>query len=126
MKTYLAAAAVLVGVVAGGVAVQGPRAQTKVPVYYVVEVDVTDPLGYEKEYLSQARELIRSHGGRLLAAGDPTLVVGDPPKSRVAVYVWDDMDQLRRWFSSPAFQDLRRTGQRYARFRNYAVAGTAP
>ena len=63
------AAAVLASMVAGAFVVQVLHAQTKAPVYFVGEIDVTDPEGYAKEYLPEAREIIEAHGGQLVAAG---------------------------------------------------------
>jgi Domain of unknown function (DUF1330) len=45
------------------------RAQSKPPVYFIGEIDVTNPEVYAKEYLPKAKEIIKAHGGLLLAAG---------------------------------------------------------
>jgi len=47
----------------GGFGVQELRAQAKPPVYFIGEIDVTNPDGYAKEYLPKAREIIKAHGG---------------------------------------------------------------
>ena len=61
--------ATLTGAVLGGLAVQGLHAQATPPVYFIGEIDVTNPNGYAKEYPPKARALIKAHGGRLVAAG---------------------------------------------------------
>jgi Domain of unknown function (DUF1330) len=70
MKTRLTVAlSMLAGAALGAVAVQGLHAQAKPPVYYVSEIDVTNPDGYGKEYAPKMQALIKSHGGRLIAIG---------------------------------------------------------
>ena len=56
MKTrYVVALAVVAGFGLGAVAVQGLHAQAKPPVYYVAEIDVSNPDAYAKEYAPKAR-----------------------------------------------------------------------
>ena len=44
----------LAGVAVGGLAVEGLHAQAKTPVYFVAEIDVTNPDAYAKEYVPKA------------------------------------------------------------------------
>jgi uncharacterized protein (DUF1330 family) len=103
--------------------VQEINAQTKPPVYFVVENEISDLQGYLKEYAPRAREMIRSNGGRYIAAGDTTTFVGEPPKSRVAIFAFDNIEQIQTWLNSPEYKELRKVGDKYAKFRNYAVPG---
>jgi hypothetical protein len=88
--------AMAVGAVFGAAAIQALHAQAKPPVYYVSEVDVTNPDAYTKEYAPKAQAIIKASGGRFLAIGGTAAagakpVVsfdGDPPK-RFVVQVWD-------------------------------------
>ena len=122
MKTYYTAiVSILTGIAVGGVAIQSLHAQAKPPVYFVAENDVTDPEGYKTEYLPLAQASIKAHGGRYLAAGTATSFAGEPPKSRVVIHVWDSMEQLQEWFNSPDYKAARRIGEKYAKFRNYAI-----
>ena len=113
----------LAGVAVGALAIQGLHAQAKPPVYFVAENDISDAPSYAKEYASRAREMIKANGGRYLAAGDATTFVGEPPKSRVAIFVFDDLQQIQTWLNSPEYKELRKVGEKYAKFRNYAVPG---
>src|SRR5580704_17823069 len=122
MKTnFTVALAMLAGVAVGAVAVQGLHAQGKPPVYYVGENDVTDPDGYAKEYIPRARELIIAGGGRYVAAGKATSLEGEPPKSRIVVLAFDSMEKIQAWRNSAAFKEHRKIGDKYAKFRSYAV-----
>ena len=124
MRVGLATVASLLGGLAlGGLMVQRLNAQAKPPVYFIVENEVSDVQSYLKEYASRARDMIKANGGRYLAAGDATTFVGEPPKSRVAIFVFDDLEQIRTWLNSPEYKELKKVGDKYAKFRNYAVPG---
>jgi uncharacterized protein (DUF1330 family) len=127
MKTqYTIALSVLAGAVLGGAAIQGLHAQAKPPVYYIAEIDVTNPDAYGKEYAPKAQALIKSLGGRFLAVGGAaagakvTGFDGDPPK-RAVVQVWDNMEKIEAWRNNPDYKELRKIGEKYAKFRSYAV-----
>ena len=59
----------LAGVALRAGAIQRIHAQTKPPVYYVAEIDVTDVDSYTKEYAGKAQAIIKAAGGKILAAG---------------------------------------------------------
>src|SRR3984885_109719 len=120
---YTGALSMLAGVAVGALALQGLHEQAKLPIYFVVENEISDVQSYLKEYAARARDMIKANGGRYLAAGDATTFVGEPPKSRVAIFVFDDLQQIQTWLNSPEYKDLRKVGEKYAKFRNYAVPG---
>ena len=113
----------LAGVGLGAATVEGLHAQAKPPVYFVAENELTDPDGYRKEYLPLAQAAIKAHGGRYLAAGDAKSYAGEPPKGRVVILVWDSVEQLEGWFNSPEYRKARAIGEKYAKYRNYAIPG---
>ena len=125
MKTqYMVTLAVVAGFGLGAVAVQGIHAQAKPPVYYIAEIEVTNLDAYTKEYAPKAQALIKASGGRLLAAGQKvTAIEGAPPKPRVAVQVWDSLEKIRAWRDSAEYKELRKIGDKYAKFRAFAVEG---
>ena len=120
---YAAMASMLAGMAIGAVGVQSLNAQGNPPIYFIAENDVTDPEGYRTEYVPRAQASIKAHGGRYLAAGTAVSFAGDPPKSRVVIHVWESMDQLQRWFNSPDYLEVRKIGEKYAKFRNFAIPG---
>jgi uncharacterized protein (DUF1330 family) len=132
MKAFLTSGlCTLAGIAIGGLAVQGLHAQAKPPVYYVAEIDMTNPEAYANEYATKVQPIIKSHGARYLALGDSggagaaakvTAFDGNPPK-RVVIQVWDSMDKIQAWQNDPAYQALRKVGGKYATFRSYAVEG---
>jgi uncharacterized protein (DUF1330 family) len=125
MRTrYMVTLAVVAGFGFGAVTVHGLHAQTKPPVYYIAEIDVTNVDAYTKEYAPKAQALIKASGGRLLAAGQKvTAIEGAPPKPRVAVQVWDSMEKIQAWRNSAEFKENRKIGDKYAKFRAFTVEG---
>jgi uncharacterized protein (DUF1330 family) len=125
MKTVLAIGISMMSGLALGIMVPRTHAQGKPPVYFIVENEINDVQSYLREYASRARDMIKANGGRYLAAGDVITFVGEPPKSRVAVFVFDDIAQINAWLNSPEYQELKKIGDKYAKFRNYAVPGVS-
>jgi uncharacterized protein (DUF1330 family) len=127
MRTWHAVTLGAVGGIAiGALGVHGLHAQAKPPVYFIGEIEVTDPEGYAKEYLPKAREIIQSHGGRLVASGgaagaSPVIAVdGEPPK-RAVIYRYNSADDVRAWRNDPAYEQVRKIGEKYAKYRTFAV-----
>ncbi|HKV54799.1 MAG TPA: DUF1330 domain-containing protein [Candidatus Binataceae bacterium] len=126
-KRYIAVLSVAAGTAIGAASSHALNAQTSPPVYFIGEIDVTNPDGYAKEYLPKAREIIKAHGGRLVAAGgaagsgaEVVAVDGEPPK-RVVVYQYPSMEAVQAWRHDPQYQQVRKVGERYATYRTFAV-----
>jgi len=103
--------------------------QAAAPAYLIGQIDVSDPDGYAREYLPKAREIIKAHGGRLIAAGGAaasgsqvTAVDGEAPK-RVIIYMYPSMEALLAWRNDPAYAEVRRIGEKYAKYHTFAVGG---
>ena len=125
MKTsYTVALSMLAGAALGAAAIQGLHAQAKPPIYQVTEIAITNEDAYIKEYVPKAQAALKAAGARVLAAGRPTGIEGDPPKSRLAVLAWDSMEKLQAYRNSAAFKEVRMIGDKYAKFRGLAVEGT--
>ena len=125
MKThYTVALSMLAGAAIGATAIQGLHAQAKLPVYTVTEIDVTNIDAYVKEYAPLAQASIKKSGGKLLAAGQKvTTLEGAPPKPRVAIQQWDSLEKAQAWRNSAEYKDARKIGDKYAKFRAFAVEG---
>jgi uncharacterized protein (DUF1330 family) len=77
-----------------------------------------------QEYVPLAQAGIKSSGGRFLAAGGKvTAVEGDAPKSRVVLQAWDSIESIQAWRNSPQYKEARMIGDKYAKFRAFAVEG---
>lgn len=126
---YKVALAMLASTVVGGLAVHELHAQAKAPVYFIGEIDVTNPDGYAKEYLPKARALIKAHGGRLIAAGGAggtgakvVAIDGEAPR-RVVIYMYDSLESVLAWRHDPNYEEVRKVGEKYATYRTFAVEG---
>jgi uncharacterized protein (DUF1330 family) len=131
MKTYYTVTlAMLAGAAIGAATVNGLHAQAKPPVYLVSEIDVSNPDAYGKEYAPKAQALIKASGGRFLAiggvagagAGKVTAFDGEAPK-RTTLQVWDSLEQYQAYRNLPAFKEARQIGEKYAKFRTFAIEG---
>ena len=116
------ALAIVMAFALGGAAVEGLRAQAKPPVYVVTEIDVSELDTYTKEYAPLAQAMIKKMGGRLVAATqNVTSFEGQPPAKRVSIQIWDSVDQYKAFRAANA--ENRKIGDKYAKFRAYAVEG---
>ena len=123
---YATALFVLAGFAAGAAAVQGLHAQEKPPTYVVIEIDVQEPDKYLKEFTPLAEKAFADSGGKLLARTGPAAVIAGTPPRRVALIAFEDLDRARASFRTEAFKELRKTGQKHATFRVYALEGVTP
>ena len=106
----------------GGAVVEGLHAQAKAktPVYIVSEIDISNLDAYMKEYVPTAQANIKKAGGRLVAATqNVTTIEGQAPAKRVAIGAWDSIDQYQGFRKANA--ENRKIGDKYAKFRTYAV-----
>jgi uncharacterized protein (DUF1330 family) len=125
MKTcFTMALLMLGGITAGGLAVQGLHAQSKPAAYVIAEIDVIDQDGYAKEYQSRAvKQIIEVGGGKFLSRGSKSISIrGEPPK-RIVLFAFENLDKAQPAFASPGYAEAYAYGERYAKFRIYAVEG---
>ena len=127
MKAYYKLTLVLLaGAGIGAVVMDRLHAQGKPPVYAISEIQISNEDGYAKEFIPKAREAIKAGGGRIIAASNkPTAGEGDPPKGRVVIQQWDSIEQWQAYRNSAATKAAREIGNKYAKFRVFAVEGVA-
>ena len=108
----------------GAAAAQGLHAAGSAPAYVVTQVGISDLDAYQKEYLSLAQGSVKASGGRLVAAGQNIVVYEGPsPGTRVAINAFDSLDAAQAWRNSDQFKEARKVGDKYARFRAFAIEG---
>jgi uncharacterized protein (DUF1330 family) len=127
MKAKLALSFVVaLGFVLGAFGIKDASAQAK-PIIAVTEIDVKDLDGYLKDYAPKAQALIKKSGGKFLAVGqNVTSIEGAPPKKRVAIQQWDSMDTYKAYRASAEFKEVRKIGDKYAKFRTFTIEAAAP
>ena len=128
MKPYCTVTlAMLAGIGIGAAAIQGLHAQAKPLAYVVAEIDVTSLEPFDKEYVPPAAKAIADGGGKyVVRGGDTSAFYGEPPKPRIAVMVFESMEKARAAFNSSAYREAKKVGDKYAKFRVYAVEGLSP
>jgi len=120
------ALAVVAGFALGGAAIQALHAQAKPPAYVVVEIDLTNQEAFLKEYAPIAGKAIIAGGGKYLARGGKNVAIdGEPPKPRTVVIAFDSMEKAQATFASADYREGRKIGDKYAKFRIWAVEGLA-
>ena len=76
------------------------------PAYFVAEVEVTNPTGYEP-YRAAVPATIAQYGGRYLARGAATeLLEGGPEPKRIVILEFSDTAAAKRWYNSPEYQKI--------------------
>lgn len=91
--------------------------------YVIVDIDITDPVGYE-EYKRLAAPTVTAHGGRYLVRGGPAEVLeGNGTPHRVVILEFPTMEQAREWWDAPDYRPARAIRQRCARTEMLLVAG---
>lgn len=91
---------------------------------------MSNPAAYGKDYATKVQTSIKAAGGRQIAiggaegagAGKVTEVEGAAPK-RVVIQIWDSMEKLQAWRNGADYKEARKIGDKYAKFRSYAVDG---
>ena len=120
---FVAAASLLLGVSASEfLHAQGNTA----PAFLIAEIKVNDAEGY-KAYLNKVSAVTDAFGGRFIVRGGKTeSIEGGEPAGRVAIIQFASMEQLQRYWKSPAYQEISPIRQKTATSRIYFVEGVAP
>ena len=117
------ALAVIGGFALGAVTLEGLHAQAKPPVFVVAEIDVKNAEAYAKEYAPKAQAIIKAKGGRFLATSNNVTVFEGAPAKRLVIQQWDSMEKVKAWRDSPEYKEVRKIGEKYAKFRTLAAEG---
>ena len=75
-----------------------------------------------RHHVPLAQASITASGGRLVAATQ-NVVDGSPPATRVAINWFDSIDAAQAWRNSDQYKEGRKVGDKYAKFRAFAVEG---
>ena len=106
----------------GGGLVEVLHAQASPPAYVISEIDVTNPDAYAKEYVPLANKALADSGQKRLVSGGKTVsLAGAPPASRIVVSMFDNLDNAKAAYSSPAYLEARKIGDQYGKLRIFAV-----
>ncbi|MEP6895956.1 MAG: DUF1330 domain-containing protein [Chloroflexota bacterium] len=76
--------------------------------YVIVDIEVTDPVGYE-EYKKLAPAIIEAFGGKYLARGGRTETLeGDWLPNRLVILQFESFEQAKKWIDSSEYSEARK------------------
>lgn len=91
--------------------------------YIIVEIDVTDPEGYE-EYKRLAARTVHTHGGKCIVRGGRTETLeGNWSPKRIVVLEFPSVDQAKQWWSAVDYADVKAIRHRCASSKMIVVEG---
>ena len=74
------------------------------PAYVIVDIQVTDPVGYE-EYKKLAPPIVAAYGGKYLARGGKTETLeGDWLPKRLVILEFESAERAKAWLNSPEYR----------------------
>ena len=91
--------------------------------YVIVEIEVTDPVGYE-EYKKQAAATVHQHGGKYIVRGGKMEVLeGDWKPNRIVVLQFESMERANEWLNCEEYREPRKMRHRTAKTNMIVVEG---
>lgn len=93
------------------------------PAYIIVEIEITDSVGYE-EYKKQAAATVEQYGGKYIVRGGVCETLeGDWKPKRLVVLQFDNMERAKAWLNSAEYVEPRKQRHRTASTRMILVEG---
>ena len=93
------------------------------PAYVIVDIEVTDPVGYE-EYKALAAPAVAACGGRYLVRGGATETLeGDWLPKRLVVLEFDSVAQAKAWWAGQEYSAAKALRHRTANTRMIVTEG---
>ncbi len=92
--------------------------------YFVAEVEIHDPAGFQA-YAEQFAGTLTPFGGKLLSFGDSIVPIEGIEKTtaRAAIVVFPSAQAGRDWFASPVYRKIAPIRQKSAHTRAFSVEG---
>ena len=79
--------------------------------YVIADIDVTDPERFAR-YRELSTPAAATYGGRFIVRGGASdLLEGDWQAGRVVILEFDSVEDARRWYDSPEYQQARAVRQ---------------
>ena len=91
--------------------------------YIIVEIEITDPVGYE-DYKKQAAATVHKCGGKYIIRGGKTEVLeGDWIPKRIVVLEFPTMERAKEWLNCDEYCEPRKMRHRTAKTNMILVEG---
>ena len=93
------------------------------PAYVIVDITVTDPVGYE-DYKKLAPPAVAAYGGKYLARGGQVQTLeGDWSPTRLVILEFESAERAKQWLASPEYSAGRQLRHRTATSNMIVVEG---
>lgn len=94
------------------------------PAYLIVDIDVTDPVGYQA-YRELVGPIVQAAGARFIVRGGAFDVLeGEWRPRRIVMLEFPSMDAAREWYHGDAYAEAKALRQRTATCNVVLVEGT--
>ena len=91
--------------------------------YIIVEIEVTDPVGYE-EYKKLAGPTVEQYGGKYIVRGGACeMLEGDWKPKRIVILQFENVERAKAWLNCPEYAEPRKMRHRTAKTRMILVEG---
>lgn len=91
--------------------------------YVIVDIEVTDPAGYE-EYKQLATGVVAAYGGKYLARGGRVEVLeGDWTPKRLIILAFESAERAKQWLHSPEYHAPKQLRHKTAKSKMVVVEG---
>ncbi|PWB81322.1 MAG: DUF1330 domain-containing protein [Candidatus Methylomirabilota bacterium] len=95
------------------------------PAYIILDIEVTDPVGFER-YKQAAAPALAVYGGKYLARGGRTETLeGDWSPTRLVILEFPDVGHAKQWLESPEYREARGLRRQSANTDIVAIEGVA-
>ena len=91
--------------------------------YVIVDIQVTDPIGYE-EYKQLAPPTLELYGGKYIARGGKTEVLeGEWSPGRLVILEFENSEQAKKWLNSPEYSKPRQMRHKTTKSNMVVIEG---
>ena len=91
--------------------------------YVIVEIEVTDPVGYE-EYKKMAGATVAKYGGKYIVRGGASETLeGDWQPKRIVILEFESVQRAKDWLNCAEHEEPRRMRHRTAKTKMVVVEG---
>jgi uncharacterized protein (DUF1330 family) len=91
------------------------------PAYIIVDIEITDPAGYE-EYKKLAGATVEKYGGKYIVRGGPVETLeGDWKPKRVVVLEFESIQRAKEWLNCEEYREPRKMRHRTAKTKMIVV-----
>jgi uncharacterized protein (DUF1330 family) len=93
--------------------------------FVYADIEVTDPVEYEKYRQLVPATIAAFDGGYLVRGGDPEVLEGDNPTRRHVILEFASRERALEWYHSPQYRDVKAIRVRSTR-SNVVILSGAP